>query len=149
MIEGQMTSLPAAVGAFKFVPDKHIPFAEWHPGPINHTNEFYQLDDSRNFYGKPFSGSDGVAGIAQDLNLLLEEQAHGPFPINNIQKGVIRIKYHTLGHFCFLDERTGGCGSLAKYNGIASPAGDLCDLRYYSEVEKSNLFAIFYSSLPT
>ena len=105
MIEGQMTALPAAVSAFEFIPNKHIPFAEWHPGPINHTNEFYQLDNSRNFYGKPFSGSDGVPGIAQDLNLFLEEQAHGPFPINNIQKGVIRIKHHTLSHFCSFDER--------------------------------------------
>ena len=148
MIKGQMTALPAAVSAFKFIPDKHISFAEWHPGPINHTNELYQLDNSRYFYGKPFAGSNGVAGITQNLYLFLEEQAHGPFPINNIQKGVVRIKHHTLGHFCLLGIRAGGSGSLAKYNGIAYPAGDLCALRYYSEVEKSNLFIIFYSSLP-
>lgn len=84
MINRQARAVGAAIGTPVAVTHQHILFTEGNPAAIDRPDKFDKLHYGGHFDNKPFHAMNNAFGIAENFNFVAGDEAHGPFPINNI-----------------------------------------------------------------
>ena len=98
MIDGELSSIGSAIGAFKTISYQNVFLAEWDAVFIEGPDQLDEPHDGRDFHDKPFGPSNRFSGFLKDLDLTLCDETHGPSPVDHIQERKVRIQEDTLGH---------------------------------------------------
>ena len=91
MVDGQLHLFRAAVSATEPVPDQDVFLAEGDPIFVKSTDELDQAHQRRDLYHQPLGSPDRLFRFPEHMDLPLGDEAHGPFPVDHVQEGVIRV----------------------------------------------------------